>query len=127
MSVRDSSGMNTTMMMPTPNTTGTPTSPAARSTMRSRFSPESRASPSRLNVFSTTTTEPSTIRPIAITSPPSDIRFAEMPYWFITMKVNSGVSSSVATTIRLDRMSPRNTMRMTTTNTIASSSTLTIV
>jgi hypothetical protein len=29
--------------------------------------------------FSTTTTEPSTIRPMAIASPPSDIRLAEMP------------------------------------------------
>jgi hypothetical protein len=49
--------------------------------------------------FSTTTTEPSTISPMAMASPPSDIRLAESPTWFITMNVTSGVSTSVATTM----------------------------
>ncbi len=45
--------------------------------MRTRLSPVSR--PSCANAFSTTTTEPSTIRPIAIARPPSDIRLADSP------------------------------------------------
>ena len=42
---------------------------------------------------------------------------------FIAMKVNSGVSTNVATTIRLERTSPRKMNRITITSTMPSTST----
>ena len=83
--------------------------------------------PSRPKVFSTTTTAPSTIRPIAIANPPSDIRFADISSWPMTMKVNSGVKINVQTTIRLDRTSPRKTNNTMTTRMTPSSSTIATV
>ncbi|MCY1308726.1 hypothetical protein D9M68_892900 [compost metagenome] len=83
--------------------------------------------PRRSNAFSTTTTEPSTIRPIAIASPPSDIRLADSPTWFITMNVSNGVSTSVASTMTDERTSPRNRNSTITTSTTPSSSTLVTV
>ena len=65
------------MMIPTPKITGVATSSTASRITRARDSPG--CSPSRANACSITTTEPSTIRPIAIASPPSDIRFADRP------------------------------------------------
>lgn len=80
--------------------------------------------PSLWNTFSTTTTVASTMRPMAIASPPSDMRLAEMPQRFIMMKVVSGVMISVATTIRLERTSPRKMKSTTTTSRMPSISTL---
>ena len=77
MPVNVMSGINTRIIMPTPNRTGLPTSVADSNITRSLLLDLS--CPSRWNVFSTTTTEPSTMRPIAIVRPPSDIRFAEIP------------------------------------------------
>jgi hypothetical protein len=62
----------------------------------------------------TTTTEPSTIKPIAIPRPSSDIRLAEMLRWFITAKVSNGIRIRVAITTMFDRMSPRKRNRITT-------------
>ena len=95
--------------------------------IRIRDSPDPALRARCANAFSTTTTEPSTIRPIAIARPPSDIRFAESPIWFIARKVSSGVSTSVATTTSEERMSPRNSSSTTTTSTTPSSSTFTTV
>ena len=50
-----------------------------------------------------------------------------MPKWFIAMKVISGARHSDATTIRLDRRSPRNTNSTTTTSATPSSSTFVTV
>ena len=65
------------MMMLTPKITGVATSSTASRMTRMRLS--SLRCPSLVNAFSTTTTEPSTIRPMAIASPPSDIRLADRP------------------------------------------------
>ena len=75
--VKVMSGMNTKMIMPTPKSTGLPTSVADSKITRSLLFDLS--CPSRWNVFSTTTTDPSTMRPMAMVKPPSDIRFAEIP------------------------------------------------
>ena len=56
--------------------------------MRNWLSPVFAWRPSCRKAFSTTTTEPSTIRPMAMARPPSDIRLAEMPSLFIAMKVS---------------------------------------
>ena len=45
--------------------------------------------------------------PIAIANPPNDMRLAEMPKRFMAMKVTRGVMTKVATTTRLERMSPK--------------------
>ena len=65
--------------MPTPNSTGVPTSDAASKIILFLDSPALRRSPNLAKVFSTTTTEPSTMMPIAIAKPPNDIKFAEIP------------------------------------------------
>ena len=121
------SGRNTRMMMPTPTITGVATSCTALTSTCVRVSPVFSAWPSRSNAFSTTTTEPSTIRPMAMASPPSDIRLADSPTWFITMNVSNGVSTSVASTITEERTSPRNRNSTITTSTTPSSSTLVTV
>ncbi|MNS96489.1 hypothetical protein D3C72_1307890 [compost metagenome] len=64
---------------------------------------------------------------MAMASPPSDIRLADSPTLFITMKVISGVSTSVASTITDERTSPRNRNSTITTSTTPSSSTLVTV
>ena len=76
---RESKGINTKIMMPTPNSTGLPTSDAASKIMRFFDSPDFKRSPNLAKVFSTTTTEPSTIMPMAIARPPKDMRLAEIP------------------------------------------------
>ena len=76
---KDSRGMKTKIMMPTPKSTGVPTSVAASKIIRIFDSPVFSLSPNLAKVFSTTTTEPSTMMPIAIAKPPSDMRLAEMP------------------------------------------------
>ena len=105
---RESKGINTKIMMPTPNRTGLPTSVAASKMILFLDSPDLRRSPSLAKVFSTTTTEPSTMMPIAIAKPPRDIKLAEIPYRFITKNVSSGVNKSVATTMSEERTSPKN-------------------
>ncbi len=57
------------MMTPMPKMTGVATSSTASKMTRTRLSPL--RWPSWANAFSTTTTEPSTIRPIAIARPPA--------------------------------------------------------
>ena len=91
---------------------------------RNLDSPDLAASPSLWNTFSTTTTVPSTIRPIAIARPPKDTRLADRPSRFMAMKVTSGVMTMVATTTRLERTSPRKRKRMMMMKTTPSSSTL---
>src|SRR5256885_5700302 len=73
------SGRNTRMMMAMPKMVGVATSVVAESTVRTRAPMLSPAWPSLWNTFSTTTTVASTMRPMAIASPPSDMRLAEMP------------------------------------------------
>ena len=119
----ESSGMKTRIMMPTPKSTGVPTSAAASRTIRALDSPDFRRAPSRAKVFSTTTTEPSTMMPMAIAKPPKDIRFAEIPCCPMTMKVINGVRISVATTITELRTSPRKTKSTTITRMMPSTST----
>ena len=50
-------------------------------------------------MFSTITTAPSTIMPMPMASPPSDIRFALSPYHFIMMKAKSAASGSTSVTM----------------------------
>ena len=59
-------------------TTGRATSAQARATTCTRDSPGA-ASRSIRSTFSTMTIVPSTIIPMAMANPPSDIRLAEMP------------------------------------------------
>ncbi|MNN34763.1 hypothetical protein D3C81_1485830 [compost metagenome] len=113
--------------MPIPNTTGVATSTTAFRMMWTLRLPYLLGRPKCPKAFSTTTTEPSTISPIATAKPPSDIRLAEMPNWFMTKKVSSGVSIKVATTITDERISPRKTSKMTTTSATPSSKTLATV
>ena len=118
------SGRNTSTMIRMPKTVGVATSVVACTMVRSCAARSPGPSwPRRWNTFSTTTTVASTISPMAMASPPSDIRLAEMPQRFMTMKVASGVMTSVATTIRLDRTSPRNRNSTSTTSTTPSTST----
>ena len=56
--------------------------------------------------------------------PPSDIKLADKPNWFIIMKVTKGVITMVATTTKLERTSPKNNNKMMMMNTMPSSSTL---
>ncbi len=104
------SGRNTTMMMRIANAIGAATSRAAASTA----APRSTAIPSALrsammrNAFSTITTAPSTIMPMPIASPASDIRLAERPAWRMPMNAISMASGSAMTTTNALRHSPRN-------------------
>ena len=67
------------MMMAMPKMVGVATSAVADSTVRTLSPMLWPAWPRRWKTFSTTTTVASTIRPMAMASPPSDIRLAEMP------------------------------------------------
>ncbi len=115
------------MMMLTPNRTGVATSTVDRRIVADRPPIALSSLPRWLNAFSTTTTEPSTISPIAIARPPRDIRLAESPTRFITMNVASGVSTRVATTMSDERTSPRNRKSTITTRMMPSISTFTTV
>ncbi len=73
-------GRNTRMMIRMPNRTGWATSFVAVSTMERRLTDEPDGCSLRWRyTFSTTTTDPSTIMPIAITKPPKDMRLAVKP------------------------------------------------
>jgi hypothetical protein len=87
------------MMMPMPKSTGVATSSVARRITLLRPTRASLLRPRCEKAFSTTTTEPSTMSPMAMARPPSDIRLADSPTLFITMNVTSGVSTSVTTTM----------------------------
>ena len=116
-------GKNTKTIILTPKITGVATSCAAAKTTFIRLVDLPFRLVNTLKAFSTTTTEPSTIRPIAIAKPPKDIKLAEMPSWFMTINVINGVIISVQTTIRLERISPRNSTKVMTTSTMPSKST----
>ena len=64
------------------------------------------------NAFSTMTTAPSTIMPMPIARPASDIRLADRPAWPIPMKAISIANGNVMTTTTAERRSPRNRNRM---------------
>jgi hypothetical protein len=57
--------------------------------------------------FSTMTTAPSTIMPMPIAKPASDIRLADSPNWPMPMKAISIASGRVTITTRAERSSPR--------------------
>ena len=81
-------GVNTMRMISTAKVTGLATSRAA-SVIKSATPCPSRARSRCLKMFSTMTTEPSTIMPMAMASPPRLIRFAEMPSCSITASAAS--------------------------------------
>ena len=62
--------------------------------------------------------------PIATARPPSDMRLAVNPTWFMTMNVPRGATTSVATTINALRTFPKNRNNTITTKTIPSTSDL---
>ena len=111
--------------MPTPKITGVATSTVAfRMAWTWPAALVGGACDRRENAFSTTTTEPSTMSPIAIASPPRLMRLADKPTAFMIKKVMSGVRIRVATTIRLERTSPKNKNKTKITSTTPSASTL---
>ena len=121
----DSSGRKTVTMMTTPETSGTATSRTASPVIRMRVRKSVRpcAWAKWCAVFSTTTTEQSTSRPMAIARPPSDMMLAEIPVSRMTMKVDSTASGRMSETTSAARRLPRKRISRTTTSAIASSST----
>ena len=101
------------MMMMIAKAIGFATSFAAASTalVRSTFSPCSRRSAMIRNAFSTITTAPSTIIPIPIAKPASDMRLADSPAWPMPMNAMSIASGKVTITTMAERSSPRNRNR----------------
>ncbi len=112
------------MMISIPKITGWPTSLHAWRTSSIRSTDCDRCSDRWRYTFSTTTTDPSTIMPIAMAKPPRDMRLAVRPALPMTMNVTSGVRTRVAVTIKALRTLPRNRKRMTTTRTIPSTNAL---
>ena len=104
-------------MMMIANAIGLATSLAAAITaaVRSTFSPCSSRSAMMRKAFSTMTTAPSTIMPMPIARPASDIRFAERPNSPMPMKAISIASGKVTMTTTAERTSPRNRNRITAT------------
>ena len=89
-------------MIATAKAIGRATSAAAAATVRTRGSP---AWPDlRRSVFSTSTTDPSTIMPKSIA--PRLIRFAEMPRWCMPTRATSSDSGITEVTTRAARQSP---------------------
>jgi hypothetical protein len=115
--VSENSGRNTTMMIMMAKAIGLATSRAASSTtcVRLMGRPDSRAWASSRKAFSTITTAPSTIIPMPMARPASDIRLADMPKRCIMMKAKSIASGSVTITTMAERNSPRNRNRITAT------------
>ena len=87
-------GRNETVMMRSEKNSEGPTSVAAsiRTSARGR-APALRSK--CLWAFSTITTAASTMAPIAIASPPSDMMFALSPWWYMTMNETRMPSGSV--------------------------------
>ncbi len=106
------SGKNTTIMMSIANAVGRATSFDACSTTSQRESGEPSDVERRRYTFSTTTIDPSTTIPMAIASPPSDMRLAERSRSFMIRNVNSGVRIKVTVTISALRTLPIVAKRM---------------
>jgi len=126
------------MMMSVPEATGTATSRVARKIRCSRGSRCARAAPSAcsppparescVTMFSTTTTAASTSMPMAIASPPKDIRFADRPNQRMSTKVASAAKGRISATVSAARRSPRNSTSISITSTTAcASAVLTVV
>ena len=115
--VSENNGKNTTMMIMMAKAIGLATSRAASSTTRVRLigRPDSRACDSSRKAFSTITTAPSTIMPMPMARPASDIRLADMPKRCIMMNANNIASGKVTMTTMAERNSPRNRNRITAT------------
>ena len=128
--VSENSGRKTTMMMMIAKAIGLITSRAA-SRIRCVLLiglPDSRACDSSLKEFSTSTTAPSTIIPVPMARPASDIRLAETPNCCcIRMNAISIASGKVMITTMAERNSPRNRNRMTATRMAPSTSELSAV
>ena len=103
-------GRNTTIMMMIAKAIGFATSLAAASTaeVRLTFSPCAWRSAMRRKAFSTITTAPSTIMPMPIARPASDIRLAERPNCCMPMNAISIASGRATMTTSAERSSPRN-------------------
>ena len=115
--VNENSGRKTTMMIRIANAIGLITSRAA-SRIRCVLLigwPDSRACDSSRKAFSTSTTAPSTIIPVPMAKPASDIRLAETPNCCIRMNAISIASGKVTITTMAERNSPRNRNKMTAT------------
>ena len=82
---------------------------------------------SRVTTFSTTTTEESTIMPMAMTSPPRLMRVGRQAGEGHQVKVASAASGSDSETTSAARILPRNTASRTTTMRMASNSALDMV
>ena len=76
---RENKGVNTSIIINTANNTGLATSLAASAIRKATPWSPSFTFSKCLKMFSTMTTEPSTIIPMAIASPPKLIKFAEIP------------------------------------------------
>ena len=105
------------------------TSLAAANTadVRSTFSPCSNRSAMIRKAFSTMTTAPSTIMPMPIARPASDIRLADSPTWPMPMNAISIANGSVTITTSAERNSPRNRNNTTATRSEPSTSARTAV
>mmetsp|Transcript_30101 Transcript_30101/g.54779 ORF Transcript_30101/g.54779 Transcript_30101/m.54779 type:complete len:279 (+) Transcript_30101:1250-2086(+) len=125
----ENSGMKTTMMMRMANAIGLATSRAASriKCVLSIGPPDSFAWARSRKAFSTMTTAPSTIIPVPIANPASDIRLAERPNWFISRKAMSMASGRVTMTTTAERTSPRNRNRTIATSTEPSTRALSAV
>ena len=106
-------GRNTTMIIRMAKAMGLATSRAAASTaaVRSTGSPFSPHSDMMRNAFSVITTAPSTIMPMPMAKPASDIRLADRPASPMKMKAMSMAIGSAAITTMAERNSPRNKNR----------------
>ena len=119
--VRLNSGRNTAMIISTPAMTGVATSSVARYTRCRRLTPLG----ARLNcvcTFSTTTTAASTNMPMAMASPPSDMRLADTPNTRIRINVPSTDSGKISATVNAARRLPSNTTSTASTSNTASPS-----
>ena len=98
------------MMMTIAKAIGLATSLAAASTAEVRLtrSPWACRSAMRRNAFSTMTTAPSTIMPMPMARPASDIRLAERPNCCMPMNAISIASGKATITTSAERSSPRN-------------------
>ena len=104
------SGRKTTMMIMMAKAIGLATSRAAARTAAVRLTCSPRACPSAMmrNAFSVITTAPSTIMPMPMASPASDIRLADSPACSLKMKAISIASGKAVITTMAERNSPRN-------------------
>ncbi len=78
-------------------------------------------------MFSTITTVASTIMPMLMARPPSDVRFADRPEYHISMNATSMQKGMAAAVISEPRNSPSSSTRINSTNASPSISDLTTV